>query len=71
MKPKHRNDKGAPLLHKYQSTLRRLVERLGERGAVDRLGLSRQTIARAASGLNLQRASRELLFAKLDSEGER
>ncbi len=49
--------KGAPPTEAVQAAVRKLVEDRGEEAAIVHLGLSRQTIARLAGGLSVQRAT--------------
>lgn len=58
----------APLPPKYTAALRMHLGTAGEQWLVEQLNLSRQTIARAASGLKLHPATRNLIVNFLDAQ---
>jgi DNA invertase Pin-like site-specific DNA recombinase len=58
---------GAPLTEEQRARIKRLVDRVGETEAARRLGLPRQTLARALAGLGLRRGTAVLFIQQLDA----
>ena len=58
---------GTPLSARDRERVRTLIARIGERGAQRALGVSRQTLARALSGLPVQRGTIALITGALAS----
>lgn len=62
---------GIPLPDPDRERLRALIERDGETAALKALGIARQTLARCAAGLPVQRATAEMVARRLaDGEGQ-
>lgn len=61
--------KGAPLAQPQRAKLQTLVQRVGERRALERLDLPRSTLARALAGLGLREGTRLLIEVRLEQLG--
>jgi hypothetical protein len=63
-KPQHK-PKGEQPSPALQRAIRRLLAEAGEAGAVERLGISRQTLGRLAGGMSVQRVTIAAVTARL------
>jgi hypothetical protein len=63
--------KGVAPSEAVQAEVRRLVEDRGEVAAMAHLGLSRQTIARLAGGMSVQRATMTVVKLRLGISDDR
>lgn len=59
-----------PLDPRSLSRVRALIARVGERRALELLDLPRPTLARAAAGLGVRRATAEVIRMRLDAADE-
>jgi len=57
----------SPLPENLRRRLAAVVHRIGERRALDALGISRQTLARALGGLGIYAASQVAIESRLDA----
>lgn len=68
--PKRNESKGIPLTPSERDRVAALVRAQGERGALEQLGISRQTLARCLGGLPVYPGTIALVVQRLD-RGER